>query len=56
MTKIHIPHYRAYDAIIWASKEFGTNGYQVQNSFPGSMYEFRFYKADQAALFALKWI
>jgi hypothetical protein len=56
MVKIQIPHTKAYDAIIWASNQFGTGGYQVQNTFPGSMYEFRFYRQDQASLFALKWI
>lgn len=56
MTNICIPHTRAYDAIIWASEHFGPNGYQVQNTFPGSLYEFTFYKTDQAALFALKWV
>ena len=56
MNKILIPHNRAYDAIVWASKHFGDGGYIVQHTFPANMYEFRFTHADQASLFALRWM
>lgn len=55
MNKITIPNTKAYDAIIWASIEFGTGGYIIQHNFPGNMYEFTFERSDQATLFALKW-
>jgi len=56
MIKIRIPHTQAYDAIIWASEQFGASGYQVQNTFPASMYEFNFKFPYQASMFALKWM
>lgn len=56
MTNIRIPHTRAYDAILWASQHFGNGGYQIQNTFPSNMYEFRFERPEQASLFALKWM
>lgn len=56
MTKIRIPHTVAYDAIVWASKHFGDGGYIVQHTFPANMYEFGFPHADQASLFALRWM
>ena len=55
MNKITIPNTKAYDAIVWASQEFGTGGYIIQHNFPGNMYEFTFERSDQATLFALKW-
>lgn len=56
MNKILIPYSKAYDAIVWASDHFGPGGYRVQHTFPGSMYEFRFNKPEQASMFALKWM
>lgn len=56
MNKILIPNTRAYEAIIWASTNFGSGGYQVQHTFPGNMYEFKFERPEQASLFALKWM
>jgi hypothetical protein len=56
MTKILIPHTQAYNAILWASETFGPAGYILQHTFPGNMYEFKFERADQASLFALRWM
>lgn len=56
MIKIRIPHTQAHDAILWASEHFGDAGYIVHNTFPDNKYEFRFQYADQASLFALKWM
>jgi hypothetical protein len=56
MNKILIPTSRAHDAILWASETFGPAGYTLQHAFPGNMYEFKFERADQASLFALRWM
>jgi hypothetical protein len=56
MIKIRIPNTQAYDAILWASKMFGDNEYQIENTFPDTMYEFKFTCKKQAALFVLKWL
>ena len=55
MTKISIPVNRAYDAIMWASKHFDS-AYHVQHMMPDNMYEFKFERAEQASLFALRWM
>jgi hypothetical protein len=44
-----------YDAIMWASKNFGQT-FHVQSEFPGWQWHFKFDKPEQASLFALKWI
>lgn len=54
MNKISIPVNRAYDAIQWASSQFGSN-YSVQHMMPDNKYEFRFERDDQASFFALRW-
>ena len=56
MNKILVPTARAYEAILWASETFGPAGYILQHTFPGNMYEFKFERADQASLFALRWM
>ena len=56
MNKILIPHTKAYDAINWASEHFGAFGCEIQHTFPANMYEFRFYKSEQASMFALRWM
>lgn len=56
MNNICIPHTRAFDAIVWASQHFGPSSYQVQNTFPADLYEFKFERAEQASLFALRWM
>jgi len=56
MNKILIPSNRAYDAIMWASDQFGPGGYTLQHTFPGNMYEFKFERPDYASIFALKWV
>lgn len=43
-----------YDAIIWASKQFGSN-FNVQHEFPGKNWRFDFNNSEEAMLFALKW-
>lgn len=44
-----------YDAITWASKNFGQT-YRVQHEFPGRHWRFVFNDAEQAFMFALKWV
>lgn len=44
-----------YDAIMWASKNFGQNAMNVQHEFPGWHWRFTFKEPTQATLFALKW-
>lgn len=56
MNKIKVPYTKAWDAIVWASEQFGNGGYTIVSGFPGKMYEFTFERPDQAALFALKWM
>lgn len=56
MNKISISSKQAYDAIIWASEQFGTSGYAVQNTFPADRYIFTFERPEQASMFALKWL
>jgi len=56
MITIKVPTIKAYDAIVWASEQFGTGGYTIVSGFPGKMYEFTFERPDHAALFALKWM
>ena len=56
MTKISISHTKAYEAILWASNQFGTGGYTLQHTFPADMYEFKFERPEQASLFALRWM
>ena len=55
MTTISIPVNRAHDAIIWAKTQ-GFKYFEVQHMMPSNKYEFRFDHADQATLFALRWI
>jgi len=43
-----------YDAIQWASKNFGHN-FKVKHEFPGWQWRFDFDRPEQATLFALKW-
>jgi len=43
-----------YDAILWASKQFGSN-FNVQHEFPGKNWRFDFNNPKEATLFALKW-
>jgi len=43
-----------YDAILWASKQFGSN-FSVQHEFPGKNWRFDFNNSKEATLFALKW-
>jgi hypothetical protein len=43
-----------YDAILWASKQFGSN-FSVQHEFPGKNWRFDFNNSKEAILFALKW-
>ena len=45
-----------YDAILWASKEFGQSSFKVKNCFPDFKWQFEFTDSQQASLFALKWI
>jgi hypothetical protein len=56
MNTILVHTSRAYEAILWASNQFGTGGYTLQHTFPADMYEFKFEKPEQASLFALRWI
>ena len=44
----------SYDAILWASKHFGSN-FSVQHEFPGKKWKFKFNDSKEALLFALKW-
>lgn len=44
-----------YEAIMWASKNFGHN-FHVQHEFPGWAWRFDFDSPEQATLFALKWL
>ena len=56
MTSVTIDSNRVstYDAIRWASNEFGNN-FKIQNQFPGWTWRFDFETAAQATHFALKW-
>jgi len=56
MTSVTIDGNRVstYDAILWASNEFGRN-FKVQHEFPGWVWRFDFETATQATHFALKW-
>jgi hypothetical protein len=56
MTSVTIDGNRVstYDAILWASNEFGRN-FKVQHEFPGWGWRFDFETAAQATHFALKW-
>jgi hypothetical protein len=56
MTSVTIDGNRVstYDAIRWASNEFG-NSFKIQNQFPGQDWRFDFETAAQATHFALKW-
>jgi hypothetical protein len=56
MTSVTIDGNRVstYDAILWASREFGQN-FSVQHEFPGWCWRFDFKTAREATLFALKW-
>ena len=56
MTSVTIDGNRVstYDAILWASNEFG-NIFKIQNQFPGQDWRFDFETAAQATHFALKW-
>ena len=56
MTSVTIDGNRVstYDAIRWASNEFGHN-FKVQHEFPGWGWRFDFETAAQATHFALKW-
>ncbi len=45
-----------YEAIIWASKNFGQDSIKVEHEFPGWHWRFTFKDPKQATLFALKWI
>lgn len=56
MNKISVPVNRAYNAIEWASQQFGSSGFNVQHQFPANQYEFTFKRPEQATLFALKWM
>ena len=55
MTTISIPVNRAHDAIVWAKTQ-GFECFEVQHMMPSNKYEFRFDHADQASLFALRWM
>jgi hypothetical protein len=44
-----------YDAILWASKQFGST-FNVQHEFPGKNWRFDFNNPKEATLFALKWL
>ena len=46
----------AYDAITWASKQFGSTAFKVKNDFPSRNWRFEFNNAKHATHFALKWI
>jgi len=56
MTSVTIDGNRVstYNAILWASNEFGHN-FKVQHEFPGWGWRFDFETAAQATHFALKW-
>lgn len=56
MTSVTIDGNRVstYDAIRWASHEFGSN-FKIHNVFPGQGWRFDFETAAQATHFALKW-
>jgi hypothetical protein len=54
MTTISVPVNRAYDAIVWAKDHF--QHFEVQHMMPSNKYEFRFDRAEQATLFALRWM
>ena len=56
MTSVTIDGNRVstYDAIRWASIEFGRN-FKVQHEFPGRGWRVDFETAAQATHFALKW-
>jgi hypothetical protein len=43
-----------HDAILWASKQFGSN-FNVHHEFPGKKWRFEFNDSKEATLFALKW-
>jgi len=45
-----------YDAIMWASKQFGQNGFSVKHCFPNYNWQFEFDNPQHATLFALKWL
>ena len=45
-----------YDAIMWASKQFGQNGFSVKNCFPNFNWKFEFANPQHATHFALKWL
>jgi len=44
-----------YDAIMWASKQFGQNSFRVEHAFPDFKWNFCFADPKQATHFALKW-
>lgn len=46
----------AYDAITWASKQFGKSGFKVQHAWPSNYWAFTFDDQNKASLFALKWV
>jgi hypothetical protein len=46
----------AYEAIRWASKNFGSQEFKVINDFPSTNWRFVFAKPEQASHFALKWM
>ena len=56
MTSVTIDSNRVstYDAIRWASNEFGSN-FKIHYVFPGQGWRFDFETAAQATHFALKW-
>ena len=46
----------AYDAIRWASENFGTSAFRVLNDFPSTNWRFEFKQPEHASHFALKWV
>lgn len=46
----------AYEAIRWASKNFGSQAFRVINDFPSHNWRFEFNRPEHASHFALKWM
>ena len=58
MTTVTIDGQRVstFDAIMWASTQFGQDSFSVKNCFPNFTWQFEFKDPKQATHFALKWI
>jgi hypothetical protein len=54
--KIVVLKQNAYEAIRWASKNFGSQAFRVVNDFPSEHWRFEFVRLEHASHFALKWM